>query len=68
MNTIKFKLKGLTCEACVKLVTRYISKVPGVQNIVIDLATGEAEVTSTTAIDFPAIKQSLVGTEYSIIN
>lgn len=68
MNTIKFKLQGLTCEACIKLSTNRIKKIPGVQDVKIDLNSGDAEVSSIADIDLDAIKQSLVGTNYNVIN
>lgn len=68
MNTIKFKLKGLTCQACIKLSTNRIKKIPGVQDVKIDLNSGDTEVTSITDIDFDIIKQSLIGTNYNVTN
>ena len=68
MNTINFKLKGLTCEACVKLATNRIKKVPGVQEVKIDLSTENAKVIGTSDIDLDVIKQSLVDTNYIVID
>jgi len=67
MNIINFKLEGLTCEACVKLVINRIKKIPGVQNVKIDLASGEAEVFSIADIDLALIRHSLAGTTYNIV-
>jgi copper chaperone CopZ len=68
MNTINFKLKGLTCEACVKLSTSRIKKIPEVQDVKIDFKSGNAEVTSTADIDLDTIRRSLVGTNYNVTN
>lgn len=68
MNTINFKLKGLTCEACIKLSTSRIKKISGVQDVKIDLNSGDAEVTSVDDLDLDIIKQSLVGTNYNVTN
>jgi len=67
MNILNFKLKGLTCSACVKLVTSRIKKIPGVQEIKIDLGTGAALVGSVADINNELIKLSLSGTNYQVM-
>lgn len=67
MNSIDFKLEGLTCEACVKLASGRIKKIPGVQDVTISLETGDARVVSVANIDLDIINQSLVGTHYNVI-
>ncbi len=68
MNSISFKLDGLSCEACVKLSVNRIKKIPGVQEVSIDLNTGVAKVSSEADIDLDIIKHSLAGTDYKVIN
>ena len=67
MNDIRFKLEGLTCEACVKLASRRFEKIPGVYNVKIDLKSGEARVLSRADLDLDILEQSLEGTHYSIV-
>lgn len=67
MNNIKFKLNGLTCDACVKLVANRFKKVPGVQEVKIDLKSGESEVSSITDLDLGILEESLKGSEFSIV-
>lgn len=67
MNNIKFKLDGLTCEACVKLVTSRFKKVPGVQEVNINLKTGETEVLGGGNLDLGRLRDSLMGSEFSIV-
>lgn len=67
MNTLHFKVSGLTCEACVKLITNRIKKISGVSNVNINLKTGEAEVMSEGEINLEMIKQSLANTTYKLI-
>lgn len=67
MNKIDFKMTGLTCESCVKLASMKIKKIPGVKDVSIDLATGEARVESVADLDLGIIKHSLEGTHYSIV-
>ncbi|TSC52409.1 MAG: hypothetical protein LiPW41_179 [Parcubacteria group bacterium LiPW_41] len=68
MNIINFKIEGLTCEACVKLVSSRIKRIPGIQDVKIDLSTGNASVTNIADFDLNIIKQSLVGTNYKIVD
>lgn len=68
MNKINFKLSGLTCDACSKLVSNRFGKIPGVTAVSIDRTTGQAEVISEAAIERKVFDQSLEGTEYSIVN
>ena len=67
MNNINFKLAGLTCTACTKLATNRLKKVPGVQEVKIDLASGQTEISSVTNIDLSALEDSLKGSGYSIV-
>lgn len=68
MNKINFKLAGLTCDACAKLAGNRLRKIPGVIDVNIDKASGDAEVISNTAIDRNDLQKSLEGTDYKIVN
>lgn len=49
--TTTFQVEGMTCGHCVGAVTSELTDtVPGVQNVQIDLATGDVVVTSTTSV------------------
>jgi copper chaperone len=45
METVELKVEGMDCEGCVKSVTRMLSGVPGVHNVDVSLAQGNARVT-----------------------
>jgi len=65
--TTKFKLSGLTCEACVKLATMRLKRLTGVKDVIIKLATGETEITADHAISAKEAELVLAGSEYSIV-
>lgn len=65
MDNINFKLTGLSCQACIKLASSRFKKIPGVQEVSIDLESGQTEV-SGDSINLEALKKSLEGTNYSI--
>jgi len=60
-NMIKnnFKITNLDCEACIKLSTMALSKLPGVKTVKIDLKTGLTEVLSDQELSWDDIKSSL---------
>jgi len=45
MAKATFKVSGMTCGNCVKHVTKAVSKVPGVTEPAVDLASGRVELT-----------------------
>jgi copper chaperone len=45
METAEIRIEGMTCEGCVKSVTRTLQGVPGVQGVDVFLAEGKAKVT-----------------------
>jgi copper chaperone CopZ len=67
MNIVNIKLEGLTCAACVKFASSRIRKIPGVEDVRIDLGTGAAEVASLADVDIDLIRLSLADTSYKII-
>ena len=41
MATTTIKINGMTCDHCVKRVTKEISTIPGVSTVAVDLAAGQ---------------------------
>jgi Cu+-exporting ATPase len=46
------RIEGMTCASCVHTVEKALASVPGIEEVVVNLATEEA--TLTTASDLPA--------------
>ena len=67
MKDIKFKVEGITCKSCVKLVTDYFKEVPGVHEVTIDAVTGATQVTGEDNLTQDDLAKSLVDTHYSIV-
>ncbi len=59
MYKTNFKITNLDCEACIKLSTMALKKIPGMQTINIDLKTGLTEVMSDQELNWEDIKTSL---------
>lgn len=47
METKVYKVKGMACPHCQASVEKAIAAVPGVEGVVVNLATGEATVSGT---------------------
>lgn len=64
--TTTLQLKGLTCSACQKLITKRISKIPDVTTIDVALS-GETTINASRKIDLQEVSTVLEGTQYTII-
>ena len=51
MSESTYVVTGMTCEHCVNAVTEEVGRVPGVDGVVVDLATGRVRVTGTAYTD-----------------
>lgn len=67
MVTQKIFLSGLTCEACVKLITRRFTKIAGVRAVNI-ASDGQAIVEVEQALDRAKYHEALMGLPYEIVS
>ncbi|MFA6105325.1 MAG: heavy metal-associated domain-containing protein [Patescibacteria group bacterium] len=70
MTTQTFRITNITCDACVKLSTKVLQKIHGVQKINIDPASGLTELEVDQEISWEQISSALhsVGKEASKLN
>lgn len=47
MTELTFKVTNLTCDACIKVSTMTLRKLPGVTEATVDLSTGAGRVVSS---------------------
>ncbi|MHB1093077.1 heavy-metal-associated domain-containing protein [Thiobacillus sp.] len=67
MSEITLSVTGMTCGGCVNSVTRVLAALPGVQNAVVTLTPGQAQVTYDPArIDRAAMVQAVVDAGFGI--
>jgi copper chaperone CopZ len=64
MTTQTFKITGLHCEACTKLTAKRLKGIPDVDDAVIHLENGKAEVQASREISLNEIQTALTGSEY----
>jgi copper chaperone CopZ len=56
----------MTCEHCVASVTEEISEIDGVSDVVVDLPTGAAQVTSDVPIEASRIRAAVTEAGYQL--
>ena len=67
MNELKFKLKGLHCQSCVKISEMNIGDIPGVKKVEVDLATGVGKLEAEREITLDEISEAMKDTEYKVV-
>lgn len=50
-TTATYTVVGMTCDHCVRSVTQEVSRIPGVEAVAVDLATGTVTVESVSPLD-----------------
>lgn len=66
MNTYQYKLQGLTCEACVKIVKKILSGVDGVKEVFASL-DGDLKIDTDREIEKSEFVSALKDTNYKIL-
>ncbi|WP_218077783.1 heavy-metal-associated domain-containing protein [Lawsonella clevelandensis] len=59
MATTTIKINGMTCDHCVKRVTKEISTIPGVSTVAVDLAAGTVTFDSENDIPRDALAAAI---------
>ena len=67
MHTLNLTISGITCDACVKLITKRVSRIAGVNSVAIDKSTGKTSINSNTTLTPQSIQMVLEGTQYNVI-
>jgi copper chaperone CopZ len=69
MSTTTFGVDGMTCGHCVSAVTSELSALPGVQDVVIQLAVGGSStvsVTSDAPLSEDAVNEAVIEAGYAV--
>jgi len=64
MKTIK--IKGMSCQHCVKAVTKTLSEIDGIKNIQVDLASGEATFDEVKPVDLELLQERIKRAGYEL--
>jgi copper chaperone len=60
------KIQGMTCQHCVMAVTKALGKLPGLKNLKVDLAKGEATFENAQNIPRDSIRQAVEDAGYKV--
>lgn len=61
-----FRITNINCEACVNLSTEVLKELPGVENVTIDIQTGQSSVEANRTIPFAEIQTALAEVEKTV--
>jgi copper chaperone CopZ len=62
-----FQVTGMTCDHCQRAVTGEIGRIPGIQGVTVDLATGCVTVTATQPVDRADVGRAVDEAGYTLI-
>jgi len=63
----KFKISGITCHACIKLIKLKIGRLEGVREVNIADTDGRTEITTEKPVSLSDIKTALNNTPYHVL-
>jgi copper chaperone len=67
METVTFKVEGMTCGGCVAGVTRVLKATPGVDDVAVTLTPGEARITfDPSRTGAAALRAAIEGAGYDV--
>ncbi len=66
-QTQKLQISGITCDACIKLITRRFSKIVGVSQVVAVDKSGMVQIDVESALPATVYAQALSGTPYTVV-
>jgi copper chaperone CopZ len=64
--TSTYNVTGMTCSHCVQAVTGELSALPGVAEVVVDLASGAVTVTSEAPLSDDAVRAAVDEAGYEL--
>ena len=67
MTTATYTVSGMTCDHCVNSVSSELGKLPGVNNVQVDLATGTVTVDSQEPLEQAAVAAAVDEAGYQVV-
>ena len=64
MRTVK--IKGMSCQHCVKSVKKTLEEIDGIADVVVDLARGEASFEETRPVDDELLREKIKKAGYEL--
>lgn len=67
MGIERFTVTGMSCDHCVRAVTSEVAKLPGVERVDVDLATGIVTVETNRALDRDEVAAAVDEAGYELV-
>ena len=67
-STATYTVSGMTCSHCVGSVTEEVTKISGVTDVQVDLASGAVTITSETPVEETAVKAAVDEAGYELVS
>jgi copper ion binding protein len=64
----KIKIQGMTCQHCVRSVTKALGSIPGIKNLRVDLVNGEATFENTQNVSMLNIRKAVEDAGYKVLS
>ncbi len=64
MKTVR--IKGMSCQHCVKAVKKALEEIEGISNVTVDLSSGEAAFEETRPVDADLIREKIEKAGYEL--
>ncbi len=65
MTTVK--IKGMSCEHCVRAVVQALSGIDGVTGVTVDLLSGQATFEETKPVDMNVVRERIEKAGYNLV-
>ncbi|MER5455655.1 cation transporter [Micromonospora sp. NPDC002389] len=67
MVTTTYQVQGMTCGHCVSAVSAEVGAIPGVDEVQVDLASGQVTVSSEQPLDPAAVRAAVDEAGYELV-
>ena len=67
MESNEYTVRGMTCGHCAGAVTEEVTKIPGVTQVVVDVATGRVTVRSSGPVSDEAVAAAVDEAGYGVV-
>ena len=67
-STATYTVSGMTCSHCVSSVTEEVTKIAGVTDVKVDLASGAVTIASDTPVEDTAVKAAVDEAGYELVS
>ncbi len=67
-STATYTVSGMTCGHCVSAVTEEVTKIPGVTDVQVDLASGAVTIASDSGVDDSAVQAAVDEAGYELVS